>query len=188
MHVSQEIERLLGGSSHLAQNLTKPLAGSGGGAGYGLAEIAVLFRLHRQAGPLIEALERTGLPFQVAGEEPGRETDGLDLKAEKITLLTFHAAKGLEFPVVFLTGLEKRLLPYEPPGGKADPEEERRLLFVALTRARERLLLTRSTSRTLFGKRTRPGPSPFLAELPAEFIQEVKVAQRAKRHIQGDLF
>ncbi len=184
VHISQEIERLLGGTSHLAQ----AMAGADGRGGYGLAEIAVLFRLHRQAEAITEALDRTGLPFQLAGTEPGRETDGLDLKAEKITLLTFHAAKGLEFPVVFLTGLEEGLLPYNPPGGESDPEEERRLLFVALTRARERLILTRSATRTLFGRKARPGPSPFLAELPPELVDKVEPVRPPRRHIQGELF
>ena len=101
------MESLLGGSSHLAQALGR----MDGRGGYGLSEMAVLFRLHRQAEPLAEALDRSGLPYQLAGEEPGRETDGLDLKAEKITLLTFHAAKGLEFPVVFLAGWRRACCP-----------------------------------------------------------------------------
>jgi superfamily I DNA/RNA helicase len=71
--------------------------------------------------------------------------------------------------VVFVVGLEKGLAPYTPPGRKksADPAEERRLFFVAMTRAKRRLFLTRSRARSLFGKNTRPAPSPFLEEIEA---------------------
>ena len=91
--------------------------------------------------------------------------------------------------MVFLAGLEEGLLPYQPPGeGESDPEEERRLFFVALTRARERLILTRSATRTLFGQKTSPGPSPFLPELPPDLVEEVKPVRPPRKHIQGELF
>lgn len=74
-----------------------------------------------------------------------------------VTLMTFHASKGLEFPVVFLYGIKQGLLPLKSGSGPADTEEERRLLYVAMTRAREELILTTSEA-----------PSPFLDEIPAE--------------------
>ena len=187
--ICQEIERLMGGTSHLSQ----AKGDLDGREGYGLSEIAVLFRLHRQAEELVEALERAGLPFQLAGEEPGREQDTISLGAEKITLLTFHAAKGLEFPLVFLAGLEEGLLPYLPPGQEEglspkEVEEERRLLYVALTRAEERLILSRAKRRSLFGRSGNPGPSPFLAELPSGLIKKLETARPVRRQVQHSLF
>jgi superfamily I DNA/RNA helicase len=99
----------------------------------------------------------------------GAETDALDPRAEAITLLTLHGAKGLEFDVVFLAGCERRLLPLRLPGsGPLTPEdaaEERRLLFVGMTRARERLLLSYAARRTRHGSEETTGRSSFLAAL-----------------------
>ena len=85
--------------------------------------------------------------------------------AGAVRLLTFHGAKGLEFPVVFLAGLKQGLLPLELPGRKSDSEEERRLFYVGLTRAREELILLSSAAE----------PSPFLADLPRQLLQKVSV-------------
>ena len=87
-----------------------------------------------------------------------------------VALMTMHAAKGLEFPVVILCGLEDGLVPLRDGDGATDLEEERRLLFVALTRARERLVLTRSRQRIVRGQRASLPPSPFLADLPRELL------------------
>jgi DNA helicase-2/ATP-dependent DNA helicase PcrA len=99
----------------------------------------------------------------------GAETDALDPRAEAITLLTLHGAKGLEFDVVFLAGCERGLLPLRLPGaGPLTPEdaaEERRLLFVGMTRARERLLLSYAARRTRHGAEEATGRSSFLAVL-----------------------
>jgi superfamily I DNA/RNA helicase len=96
----------------------------------------------------------------------GAETDALDPRAEAITLLTLHGAKGLEFDVVFLAGCERGLLPLWRPGsGPADAAEERRLLFVGMTRARERLLLSAAARRTRHGAEAAAGRSPFLAAI-----------------------
>jgi len=98
----------------------------------------------------------------------GAEPDALDPRAEAITLLTLHAAKGLEFDVVFLAGCEKGLLPLRPT--ETDIAEERRLLFVGLTRARARLQLTCATRRTRYGTDRPAGRSPFLTAIdPALF-------------------
>ena len=99
----------------------------------------------------------------------GAETDALDPRAEAITLLTLHGAKGLEFDVVFLAGCERGLLPLRLPGsGSLSPEdaaEERRLLFVGMTRARERLLLSYAARRTRRSTEDTTGSSSFLTAL-----------------------
>jgi DNA helicase II / ATP-dependent DNA helicase PcrA len=99
----------------------------------------------------------------------GAQTDALDPRADAVTLLTMHAAKGLEFEVVFLAGCEKDLLPLWLPGrgpsAGAELAEERRLLFVGITRARARLFLTCASRRTRHGSTRQTGPSPFLAAI-----------------------
>jgi DNA helicase-2/ATP-dependent DNA helicase PcrA len=99
----------------------------------------------------------------------GAETDALDPRADAVTLLTLHAAKGLEFEVVFLAGCEKALLPLwlpgQPPLAAAELAEERRLLFVGMTRARARLFLTCASRRTRQGSTREAGVSPFLAAI-----------------------
>ncbi len=82
-----------------------------------------------------------------------------------VTLMTLHAAKGLEFPVVFIVGLEEGLFPAERMGDPSDIEEERRLAYVGMTRAREELYLTFAKSRFMFGSRSYAMPSRFLIEL-----------------------
>ena len=95
----------------------------------------------------------------------GAEIDALDPRAEAVTLLTLHAAKGLEFPVVFLSGCEDGLLPLRMPGRPPtddDIAEERRLFFVGITRAQRRLYFSHSARRTRFGAERETRPSPFL--------------------------
>jgi DNA helicase-2/ATP-dependent DNA helicase PcrA len=94
-------------------------------------------------------------------------------EGEGVTLLSLHAAKGLEFPVVFLIGLEDDLLPCAGIQGEArDLEEERRLAYVGITRARERLVMTRTQARLKRGKLLPRTPSRFLQDLPAGAFQE----------------
>jgi DNA helicase II / ATP-dependent DNA helicase PcrA len=108
----------------------------------------------------------------------GAETDALDPRADAVTLLTMHAAKGLEFEVVFLAGCEKGLLPLWLPGRgpmtDADLAEERRLLFVGITRARARLFLTCASRRTRHGSTRDTGPSPFLAAIDPMLLDRSK--------------
>ncbi len=104
--------------------------------------------------------------------------DALDPRADAVSLLTLHAAKGLEFQVVFLAGCEKDLLPLWLPGRRSGPRaalgdtvaEERRLLFVGMTRARTHLLLTCAARRSRHGTVTDTGPSPFLAAIDAGLL------------------
>ncbi|WP_339325413.1 ATP-dependent helicase [Pararhodospirillum photometricum] len=101
------------------------------------------------------------------------EADFHDQRGDRVSLLTMHAAKGLEFPVVFVTGLEDGLMPLSWGGASPDPAalaEERRLLYVALTRARDRLILTHARERFWHGAVRARVPSSFLADLPAEFL------------------
>ena len=97
------------------------------------------------------------------------DVDALDIETDKVSLMTLHAAKGLEFPVVFIVGVEQGLIPHER--SMEDPqrlEEERRLLFVGITRAEEELTLSTASYRNLQGSRRMTVPSQFLMELPRE--------------------
>jgi superfamily I DNA/RNA helicase len=96
----------------------------------------------------------------------GAEVDTWDPRADRITLLTLHAAKGLEFPVVFIVGCDDGLLPLRPwRGAEIDYAEERRLLFVGMTRATTRLTLLSAAKRSVRGEVTECSPSPFLSSL-----------------------
>jgi DNA helicase-2/ATP-dependent DNA helicase PcrA len=101
------------------------------------------------------------------------DADSKDTAADRVTLMTLHASKGLEFPVVFLVGLEQGLFPsYRSLEDPAALEEERRLCYVGLTRAKERLFLSHASERRLWGGMREPAvPSVFLSELPAELLQ-----------------
>jgi len=90
----------------------------------------------------------------------------------KVTLMTMHAAKGLEFPVVFVTGLEESVIPHSRSLNSLEElEEERRLFFVAMTRAERRLYLSYAEERMVFGEYQHNMPSRFLAEIPLELIE-----------------
>ena len=115
-----------------------------------------------------------------------RETD-LQLEPQRVHLLTLHAAKGLEFPLVFIAGCEDGTLPLVLPGREVDLDEERRLLYVGMTRARERLVLTAARRRTLYGRTVETRPCPFLAHLPKELIVDLASAARRRRGRQLSL-
>jgi DNA helicase-2/ATP-dependent DNA helicase PcrA len=97
-----------------------------------------------------------------------------------IILMTMHAAKGLEFPVVFIVGLEENVFPHSRSNNDDDElEEERRLAYVGITRAEKRLYLTHATSRTLFGKSNYNMPSRFISEISEELIEPTFANHRA---------
>ncbi|MFI1755879.1 DNA helicase PcrA [Streptomyces sp. NPDC020571] len=135
-----------------------------------LAAVALEFEQERaegeEAGTLADFLEKVALVAdsdQIPDEEDG---DGV------VTLMTLHTAKGLEFPVVFLTGMEDGVFPHMRALGQAkELEEERRLAYVGITRARERLYLTRSTLRSAWGQPSYNPPSRFLEEIPAPHLE-----------------
>ncbi|RMD97725.1 MAG: hypothetical protein D6814_08940, partial [Calditrichaeota bacterium] len=122
------------------------------------------------------------------------ENDGYQKDGEKVSLLTLHAAKGLEFPVVFIIGCEEGVLPYEREGMVSDLEEERRLFYVGMTRAQETLYLLRSKKRSLFGKFHQTRPSRFLADIEEslkyyETSRKKAAAKKDKKPVnQLDLF
>ncbi|TDA70223.1 MAG: hypothetical protein D9V47_02350 [Clostridia bacterium] len=103
-------------------------------------------------------------------DRPGENTGAV----EAVTLMTLHAAKGLEFPVVFITGVEDGLIPLKSRGittvTAAEQAEERRLFYVGLTRARDLLILVSARSRTLYGVKESLLPSPFLADIPPDCL------------------
>lgn len=97
-----------------------------------------------------------------------------------IILMTMHAAKGLEFPVVFIIGLEENVFPHSRSNLDDDElEEERRLAYVGITRAEQRLYLTHASSRTLFGKSNYNMPSRFISEISEELIEQTMANYRA---------
>jgi DNA helicase II / ATP-dependent DNA helicase PcrA len=155
-----------GVAGQLAAAVRALAAARGGGRGGGRGDATVVDV--RAAGELLTPLARrcgADLERFLAEISLGAETDALDPRAEAITLLTLHGAKGLEFDVVFLAGCERGLLPLRLAGPTAaDAAEERRLLFVGMTRARERLLLTCAAHRTRTGPEA-AGRSPFLAAI-----------------------
>jgi DNA helicase-2/ATP-dependent DNA helicase PcrA len=101
------------------------------------------------------------------------DTDSGD-QGGKITLMTVHGAKGLEFDTVLLTGMEEEMFPYRgfDPGGEEEMEEERRLAYVAITRARRRLVMTHTETRQIFGTTRWGRPSRFFGDLPAATMKQ----------------
>jgi DNA helicase II / ATP-dependent DNA helicase PcrA len=254
--VVSTIDRLLGGSSFLS--LDSGRADGGAELALSFADVAVLYRTDAQAGPLAEALDRAGMPFQKrthdrllqrpavravvralrdqaawatgrslparlaaaaeaaaavpaglpgpdgrgavellaplaerCGDDLGRflaelalgeEVDTWDPRADRVSLLTLHAAKGLEFPVVFLAGCEDGLLPLRW-GGTLDPgqeAEERRLFFVGMTRARSHLFLSHARRRAWRGTVRDAAPSPFLTDIEEALLDHFRAAGRRR--------
>ncbi|MCM3118564.1 DNA helicase PcrA [Neobacillus sp. MER 74] len=100
-------------------------------------------------------------------------------KVDSITLMTLHSAKGLEFPVVFLIGMEEGVFPHSRSlMEEVEMEEERRLAYVGITRAEQTLFLTNAQMRTLFGRTNMNPPSRFIKEIPADLIEGVELAEK----------
>ncbi|MFC8533672.1 DNA helicase PcrA [Streptomyces sp. NPDC057249] len=135
-----------------------------------LAAVALEFEQDRGeeegTGTLAEFLEQVALVAD-SDQIPDEDTDGSGV----ITLMTLHTAKGLEFPVVFLTGMEDGVFPHMRALGQVkELEEERRLAYVGITRARERLYLTRAAMRSAWGQPSYNPPSRFLEEIPDQHL------------------
>lgn len=114
------------------------------------------------------------------------DIDNYDEAQDTVTLMTLHSAKGLEFPNVFLIGAEEGIFPSTRSfGDNEEIEEERRLCYVGITRAKQRLFITRARSRTLFGRTSYNPPSRFLAEIPDEltdsFMEKPKTVSHSAR-------
>jgi len=120
-----------------------------------------------------EENEDTSLIGFLSNASLASDLDQLEQGPDKVTLMTLHASKGLEFPVVFMVGLEQGLFPnFRSLNDPVALEEERRLCYVGITRAKERLFLTHATSRRLYGNQREPAmASMFLEELPPEVVQ-----------------
>jgi superfamily I DNA/RNA helicase len=113
------------------------------------------------------------------------DADMVQPRVERVTLSTIHAAKGLEFPVVFIVGCEDGLIPITRAGqGLADREEERRLFYVALTRAREQLYITWSRKRRIHGRREARTLSPFVGDITPKLLNHQAPQQPVTRQAQ----
>jgi DNA helicase-2/ATP-dependent DNA helicase PcrA len=146
-----------------------------------LVSVAREFDARFPDGSLTDFLEQVSLVADADQIPEGAEHGGM------VTLMTLHTAKGLEFPVVFLTGLEENVFPHERSmGDEQELAEERRLAYVGITRARERLYLTRAVARAWFGRPAYHKQSRFLSEVPAQLIdwrrsESVAAAPAAER-------
>lgn len=117
----------------------------------------------------------------------GRDVDRADFNAEEVTLMTMHAAKGLEFKCVFIAGCEDGLIPYSLfPGKESDPEEERRLLYVGMTRARRFLYLTGAARRSLFGRSLKQERSPFVEQIGKDLLKMERTGSGKKKRRQDE--
>ena len=251
--IVQSLEQALGGHSFFS--IDSGRSAEAQGHDFSFSDFAVLYRTEAQAAPLVEALQRSGMPFQqrshdpllahpgvaalvdalgrdgpeagsvsrrleaaCAGGEPstekrearellkplaetcgddlerflselalGSQVDTWDPRADRVSLLTLHAAKGLEFPVVFIVGCEDGLLPLA--WSKAQPDdlaEERRLFYVGVTRAMTRLYLCRARKRLWRGKVREMPPSPYLADIEQRLLEQSRARPAATRNRRQD--
>ena len=131
-----------------------------------------------------------GLSDFLEGITLSSDLDNMEEAEESVTLMTLHSAKGLEFPVVFLVGMEEGIFPgYKSIGEQKELEEEIRLCYVGVTRAKENLFLTNSKQRTTFGSTTHNPPSRFLQEIPKELLdgyEDAVISTPKRENIFGD--
>lgn len=207
----RKIESLLGGASGFSID-SQWAEKDNEKYSYGLSDIAIFYRFHVQARMLEDALKRAGLPYHTFGRKPKKNGEEISnshemedfknneegapalfgFRPEAISLMTLHRSKGLEFSVVFILGCEEGVIPYygqEKSNFLLLKEEERRLFYVGMTRAKSRLFLSWAKSRFLFGKTMDQGPSCFLQEFEKD-LQEWKerLQQKKKRPLQPTLF
>ncbi len=133
-----------------------------------------LLELITSAMPFCHGPAAKGIPAFLNKISLLKDGETFTTRGEAVTLMTVHGAKGLEFPVVFILGLEDGLFPYrlEQPGGLENDEEERRLFYVGMTRAKEKLYLLHAQNRFLFGERKKMTPSVFLNDIPPAFTNK----------------
>ena len=277
-YVVHQIESTIGGTSLFSIDSGR-VEDESRESGYSFGDFAVLYRLNALSAPLIEAFQRSGIPFQTVGRKPfsarpavrlllaglnllhnpgsrvhraalpdplpegwedlaawasalslpqliermagllplpedgeddveklaamaepfaddlpgflahmalQTETDIYDPRADRVALMTLHAAKGLEFPVVFIIGCEESLLPYFRPGEKVNVEEERRLFYVGMTRARNQLVLTHARKRFLFGKEIHNSRSHFVDDIETALLEVKQMQARKKKRRKKD--
>jgi len=196
--VGKMIEQMVGGTSFLSIDAGKVMDEPE--KEFSFSDFAVLFRTKRQYSVFEEVFSTAGIPFQCAGREKrensdigarGREGEVLNHdqdfwipEAEKVSFMTIHAAKGLEFPVVFVAGCEQGLIPFFPKKGEpADMDEERRLFYVAMTRAEHLLCLTYAKKRMVFGKTEEREKSVFLQDIEKNLLsfRNTELSRKIKR-------
>lgn len=143
----------------------------------------------------INELKSTMAQYQKQAEEPSlsgfleeislyTDVDKLDENSDTVIMMTMHSAKGLEFPQVFIVGMEEGIFPgLRSMDSEADMEEERRLAYVAITRAKERLYITNASQRMLFGQTNRNLPSRFIREIDAELVERIDSTTRTSKAV-----
>jgi len=146
-----------------------------------LAENTTIFRLIEESQKTVDAYNRLVVMAGDFGFDVGAfletialqtDTDTYEFQVEKVALMTMHAAKGLEFPVVFITGCEDDLIPFrKADGGETDIDEERRLFYVAMTRAKERLFFTWAKKRRIYGTAIARELSPFVRDIENRLLK-----------------
>jgi DNA helicase-2/ATP-dependent DNA helicase PcrA len=146
-----------------------------------LGALAARYDAQVEGGQIKEGIEKFLESAALASDQ-----DELKDDANAVRLMTVHASKGLEFPVVFITGLEEGLFPYErEEDNAADKEEERRLMYVAITRAKEKIFLSYAAYRTVFGSKNATIPSQFFSDIPQELVEN-EAPERIGRTIYLD--
>lgn len=229
------IENMIGGHSFFSIDSERSEGQEGN---YSFSDFAILYRTSAQLKPILEALQRSGMPYVklsndllcenkhirnllqgLNGEFPVKEqliningeiddyifkylvkvsesfttrdefihevsllteADTLDERADRISLMTLHASKGLEFKCVFIAGLEEGILPLYRAQTEEEIAEEKRLLYVGMTRAEQRLFLSRAIKRIRFGKSEHPAPSPFLQKIEQDLLNLSKFERELK--------
>ncbi|WP_254565746.1 DNA helicase PcrA [Oscillatoria sp. HE19RPO] len=151
-----------------------------------LNRMANIEQLYNATMQFAEENEDNSLTGFLSSASLASELDNLEEGEQAVSLLTIHSAKGLEFPVVFLVGMEEGLFPnFRSVNDPRSLEEERRLCYVGITRAQERLFLTHALERRLWGSYERAQPSRFLAELPRDLLQGNSVPKEKTRRSSG---
>jgi DNA helicase II / ATP-dependent DNA helicase PcrA len=150
--------------------------------------IANIHELYNAVQQFQEDNEENSLEAFLASASLSSDLDDLNEEQQKVSMMTLHAAKGLEFPVVFLVGMEQGLLPHNRTlNDPLEIEEERRLCYVGITRAQEQLFLTYTRERRLWGNREPAISSQFLQELPEELIDSnINVTSAYRSRIRAE--
>jgi DNA helicase-2/ATP-dependent DNA helicase PcrA len=157
-----------------------------------LLEKSGLLKLHKNSGDTYVHLENLAAAYRDIEPSEAIErftneinlltpADAFDPRADRVAILTLHMAKGLEFRVVFIVGVENGLIPYTMKNDDTDIEEERRLFYVGMTRAKDDLFLIHARNRFMYGQKLSPSPSPFLNEIPEEFLHNKVIPDRVRK-------
>jgi DNA helicase II / ATP-dependent DNA helicase PcrA len=174
--IIRTIDAFLGGASFFSIDSREMSVQPSQKLGFG--DFAVLYRLNAVGDALEKAFRASEIPFQRARRStPQEEAEDLDPRADAVSLITIHASKGLEFPVVFVAGCQEGIVPFVRPGedpvSDDDLAEERRLLYVAMTRARDELFLTLAARRVLHGRRIEGHWSRFVKEIEPSLCERL---------------